>query len=159
MAMLPRWKFSLALLAMLCVFTGTAHGKDKATAWKPIEDALLRVNDAPVKEWGVYQTGKKLDPLLLLIGKRFFLIEIHDKQIFELDASKVEIKATDLLWDPAERPEKPLATSAWDTGEIGAATRIKAKMDEEGRVLDLQLPHALPPSTATPPRTPAHRRQ
>jgi len=64
--------------------------KDKPLSWKPIEDALLRVNDAPPKEWEVYRTGKKNEPLLLQIGNRFLLIEAHDRQVFELDPSKIE---------------------------------------------------------------------
>src|SRR5437879_8713332 len=38
---------------------GAASAKDKPLSWKPVEDALLRVNDAPPKEWEVYRTGKK----------------------------------------------------------------------------------------------------
>src|SRR5579864_9097153 len=96
------WAVSAALLALtilgaLCgsgagVFaTGaTVFAKDKPLSWKPIEDALLRVNDAPPKEWGVYRTGKKNEPLLLQMGSRFLFIDVHDRQAFELDASKIE---------------------------------------------------------------------
>ncbi len=136
---------------------GSAFAKSKPESWKAIEDALLRVNDVPVKDWSVYQAGKKTDPLLLQMGSRFLLIEIHERKLFELDPTKIEHKSEDVVWDPANRPANPLATSDWIENDIGGAYRIGAKIDGEGRVLDLQLPHppnigALPARTATPRR-------
>src|ERR1700722_4323286 len=56
-------------------FAASAFAKDKPLSWKPIEDALLRVNDSPPKEWGIYRTGKKNEPLLLQMGSRFLFID------------------------------------------------------------------------------------
>ena len=145
---------SLAIMGALCEFGGTAlpaaagtfapgaaSAKDKPLSWKPVEDALLRVNDAPPKEWEVYRTGKKNEPLLLQIGNRFLLIEAHDRQVFELDPSKIERKTRELLWSAADRSAKPLPTSDWVADDIGAAFIIKVKLDIENALVDLQLPH------------------
>jgi hypothetical protein len=132
--------------------TASAFAKDKPLSWKPIEDALLRVNDAPPKEWGVYRTGKKNDPLVLQLGSRFLLIQSHDHQVFELDPAKIERKTEELLWSPADRPAKPLATSDWNVDDIGAAFVVKAKLDGENAVVDLQLPH--PPEVGNLPQQP-----
>lgn len=145
----------LACIGAVCATNGRIFAKSKPVSWKPITDALLRINDAPVKDWGVYQAGKKTDPLLLQMGNRFLLIEIHDRQLFELDPSKVQSKSEDLLWDPSDRPANPLPTSEWEENDIGGAFRIDAKIDAEGRVLDLQLQHPpdiglLPSRTVTP---------
>ena len=132
--------------------SASAFAKDKPLSWKPIENALLRVNDAPPKEWGVYRAGRKNEPLLLQIGNRFLLIESHDRRVFELDPAKIERKTGEILWSPADRPAKPLATSDWVVDDIGAAFVIKVKLDAENALVDLQLPH--PPAVGSPPDRP-----
>jgi hypothetical protein len=139
-------------------FAPSAFAKDKPLSWKPIEDALLRVNDAPPKEWGIYRTGKKNEPLLLQTGSRFLFIDVHDRQVFELDPSKIERKAGELLWSLADRPAKPLATSDWVVDDIGAAFVIRVKLSGENALLDLQFPHppdigSLPQRSQTPEQT------
>jgi hypothetical protein len=133
---------SLALLAS-SLLPATAVAGDKTVAWKPVKEALLRVDDQPVKTWNVYQEGKKGDPLLLQMGNRFLLIQVHERKIFELDPAKVEHKGTELLWDSAARPAEPLATSGWIIRDVGFAYRIGARLVAENRLLDLQLPHPL----------------
>ena len=161
-----RWHFSaatllllLAALGMVCGTGGEVAAKSKAVSWKVIDDALLRVNGSPVKDWGVYQAGRKTDPLLLQMGNRFLLVEIHERRLFELDPSKIEHKAGELVWDPADCPATPLATSDWVEHDVGGAFQIGAKIDNESRSLDLQLPH--PPNVGDLPArsaTPAQRR-
>ncbi len=131
----------LASIGVAGFSRGGAFAKGKPVPWKPIEDALLRVNDVAVKDWSVFQSGKKRDPLLLQIGNRFLLINVHDRQVFEVDPSKVEQKPDQVLWDPSDRAAKPLTTSEWTAVDIGAAFRIDATIDGENRALDLELPH------------------
>ena len=132
--------------------SASAFAKDKPLSWKPIEDALLRINDAPPKEWGAYRTGKKNEPLLLQIGKRVLLIQSRNRQIFELDPSKIERKSGELFWSLADRPAKPLATSDWVVDDIGAAFVIRVKLGNENALIDLQLPH--PPDVGSLPERP-----
>ena len=127
----------------LCGGRAIAGDKNKPVAWKPIQQALLRVNDQPVKNWNVYQGNKKGDPLLLEMGNRFLLIEVHERKIFELPAGKIEHKGNELLWDPADLPSEPLATSDWIIRDVGFAYRIGARLVAENRILDLQLPHPM----------------
>jgi hypothetical protein len=140
----------LAAVGAVCASSGGTFAKDKPASWKIIDDALFRVNDAPVKEWGVYQTGKKRDPLLLQVNNRFFLIKIHDRQLFEVDPTKVQRKSDELLWDPSDHPPQPLATSDWDAGDTEAVFRIRAKISTEDRLLDIELPHPLDLSGMSP---------
>lgn len=143
--------FKLAAFLSFCAAAATAFSKDKAVSWKEIENALLRVNDAPVKEWGVFQTGKKRDPLLVQIGNRFLLIKIHEREIFEVDPSTVKRKSDDLLWNPNDHLAQPLAISDWDASEMKALFRIRARINAENRLLDIELPHQLDLSGMTPP--------
>jgi hypothetical protein len=128
---------------LLCGGRAFAGDKNKPATWKPIQQALLRVNDQPVKNWNVYQENKKGDPLLLEMGNRFLLIEVRDRKIFELPAGKIEHKGNELLWDPADLPSEALATSDWIIRDVGFAYRIGARLVAENRVLDLQLPHPM----------------
>jgi hypothetical protein len=148
---------ALAILGALLGFGTGAWAKDKPLSWKPIEDALLRVNDAPPKEWSAYRTGKRNEPLVLQIGNRFLFIQSHDHQVFELDPAKIEHKTGELLWSLSDRPARPLATSDWNVDDIGAAFVIKVKLDAENAIVDLQLPH--PPDVGDLPQQQGASRQ
>ena len=138
--------------------SASAFAKDKPLVFKSIESALLRVNDAPPKDWEVYRTGKKNEPLLLQIGNRFLLLETSGHQVFELDSSKIEHKTGEVLWSPSDRPDKPLATSDWTVDDIGAAFIVKVRLQSENALVDLQLPH--PPNVGDlPNRPPAQQQQ
>ena len=134
-----------------------AFAKDKPLAFKSIENALLRVNDAPPKDWEVYRTGKKNEQLLLQIGNRFLLLEINQHVVFELDPAKIEHKTGELLWSPSDRPDKPLATTDWTVDDIGAAFVVKIRLQSENALVDLQLPH--PPNVGDLPNRPQAQQQ
>jgi hypothetical protein len=144
-------KFTLlAAAAAAFSFAGIASAKDKPAAWRTIDDALFRVNDAPVKSWAVYETGKKRDPLLVQMDSRYLLIRIHDRQVFEVDPAKIQRKAGELLLDPADHPAEPLAITDWDASDTEAVFRILAKLTGEDRLLDIELPHPLDLSGMSP---------
>ena len=146
-----RVQVMVLLLAGGALATGGAlRAKSKPVSWKGIDEALLLVNDNPVKDWGVYQAGNKRDPLLLQMGSRFLLIKIHDRQLFEIDKSKVQTKADELLFDASDHPAAPLATTDWDAADTEAVFRIRAKITGENRLLDLELPHQLDLSGLSP---------
>jgi hypothetical protein len=140
----------LAAAGAICVPGPSTLAKGKPASWKMIDDALFRVNDQPVKEWGVYQTGKKRDPLLIQMNNRFVLVKIHERQIFEVDPAKVQRKSDELLWDPSDHAGQPLATSEWDAGDTEAVFRVLVKISEEDRLLDIELPHQLDLSGMSP---------
>ncbi len=140
----------LATAAAWCAWGYSTFAKDRAVSWKAIDDALFRVNDAPVKDWGVYQTGKKRDPLLVQMDKRFLLVKIRDRQIFEIDPARIQHKTDALLWDPSNVPAQALSTSNWDANDTEAVFLIRAKISEEDRLLDIELPHPLDLSGMSP---------
>jgi hypothetical protein len=150
----------MALLILAATFAcgGVVLAKDKPASWKIIDDALFRVNDTPVKEWGVYQAGKKRDPLLVQMDKRFLLVRIHDRQVFEVDPAKIQHKTDELLWDPTDHPAQPLETAEWDANDTEAVYLIRAKLSAENRLLDIELPHQLDLSGMSP-HAPSTRRQ
>ncbi len=137
--------FVVVLLSADVLIGGAAFAadKDKPVIWKPITQALLRVNDQPVKNWNVYEENKKGDPLLLAMGERYLLIQVHERKIFEIAPAKIEHRGAELLWDPATLPAEPLATTEWLIKDVGFAYRVGVRLVAENRVVDLQLPHPM----------------
>ncbi len=138
--MLTRIRKSIGIVLLLAALLAVStHSAEKIT-WKPISDAILEVDSLPVKLWNMYHAGKKFDPLLLQLGTRYLVIYIHNQQVYEIKPEKLEHKGEDLLWRDSDKPEKPLPTSDWNTRDIGAAIRIRLKLAEEGRQIEIQLP-------------------
>jgi hypothetical protein len=115
----------------------------KPAPWREIKEALLRVNDAPVKEWAVFETGKKRDPLLVQLGDRYLLIAVHDHKLYEIENAKIEHKGGELLLDPGDHPSQSIPTSGWGESDVGTAFRIEIKIEAENRLIVLDLPHPL----------------
>jgi hypothetical protein len=127
------------LTGLLLVLAMGVHAADKVT-WKPVEGALLRIDDRAPKQWGLYHAGKKFDPLLLQLGSRVLVIYVRNQAVYEVAPAQIERKGEDLLWRETDRPEKPLPTSDWSTRDIGSAWRVRVKLTEEGRLVDIQIP-------------------
>jgi hypothetical protein len=125
--------------ALLLVFAASLLAAERVT-WKPIDDAVLRIDDRAPKQWSLYHAGKKYDPLLLQLGLRMLAIYVRNKAVYEIPATQFEHKGEDLLWRESDKPEKPIATSEWSTRDVGSAWRIRVKLSEEGRLVDIQIP-------------------
>ena len=66
----------------------------------------------------------------------------HDRR-YAIDPSKIEHKGDDLVWNPDDRPDKPLETSTWVVKDVGSGYRFSAHLVAENHVLDVQIPHPL----------------
>ncbi len=108
--------------------------------WKPVGRAVLKVDDRPARIWNVYYAEKKDHLLLVQLGRRFLLLDYRAKEIYELDPAKLERKQKELVWQEADKPAKPLATSDWSVRDTGPLRRVRATLSEEGRVLEVQVP-------------------
>ena len=136
------WSLFLAV-AILAATASSALARGKPLDWKPAEQALLRVDDHPVSEWNLYEADKKDNRFLLQMNARLLFVDVSNHQIFELDPSKIEHKGSELRWDPDDRPDKPLETTAWLVKDVGSSYRFSARLVTENRVLDVQIPHPL----------------
>jgi hypothetical protein len=125
--------------ALLFVLAIGSRAAEKAT-WKPVEDALLRIDDRAPKQWSLYHAGKKFDPLLLQLGSRVLVIYVRNQAVYEIPPAQIEHKGEDLRWRETDKPEKPLPTSDWSTRDVGSAWRVRLKLAEEGRLVDIQIP-------------------
>jgi hypothetical protein len=135
---------AVALAAGACLFGGSrSRAADKTVDWKPAAQALLRIDNRPVNNWNVFQDGKKTNPLLLQIGKRFLLIDSKEQKVFELDPAKLKRKDDDLYWNTADLPHRPLKTSNWSVRDVGLAYLVEVRLAAEKHTIDLQLPHPI----------------
>jgi hypothetical protein len=130
-----------AFLALLAAAAFACSTAGEPLVWKTVGNAFLRVNDSGVKQWDVFQIEKKDDRFLVQLANRYLLVDSQKKQVFQLNPAKIKRDGPDRLWDPADAPEKPLATSAWIVRDVGLAQRIKMHLDAEDRTVDLQIPH------------------
>ncbi len=127
------------LLLSVALGASSALAGDKIV-WKPLENAVLKIDERPAKIWNVYRAEKKNHLLLITLGRRFLMLDIHEHQIYELDPAKFERKDNELLWHEADKPAKPLPTADWVVRDAGHARRIRARLADEGRVLEVQVP-------------------
>ncbi len=133
---------SALILLLSALFAGATRAADEKILWKPVDDAILRIDDRPAKAWNVYRPEKKDKSHLLLLelGRRFLLLDTREKEIFELVPEKIERKGKELLWREQDKPASPLPTADWTIRDAGRTRRIRARLEREGRVLDVQLP-------------------
>ncbi len=134
--------FAMPALLLSVLFAGATRAADEKIVWKPVEDAILRIDDRPAKTWNVYRPKKKDKSHLLLVelGRRFLLLDTREKAIFELVSEKIERKGKELLWREQDKPASPLPSTDWTIRDAGRTRRIHARLEGEGRVLDVQLP-------------------
>jgi hypothetical protein len=132
-------KQAAIVAGLFLTLAGNARAADKIV-WKPVPDALLQIDAHPAKIWNLYRDGKKSDPLLLQLGTRMLVIYVRNQAVYELKPEQLEHKGEDLLWRESDKPKKPLATSDWNTKDIGSAWRLQVKLSDEGRLIDIQIP-------------------
>ncbi len=126
---------------LLLILISASQGADKEKiVWKPIPDAILQIDSRAPKIWNVFQAGKKFDPLLLQIGSRYLVIYVRDRIVYEIKPSQLESKGDDFLWRETDKPAKPVATSDWNTKDVGSAMRILLKLADEGRLINIEIP-------------------
>ncbi len=130
-----------AILGLLLIPAILSYGAEKdKIVWKPIPDAILKIDARPVKLWNIFRAGKKNDPLLLQLGSRSLVIYVRNQEVYEIQPAKLEHKGKDLVWRETDKPAKPLATSNWDAKDVGSAWRVRVKLAAEGRMIDIQIP-------------------
>ena len=122
---------ALPTLLLLALPT-SALAADKIV-WKPLENAVLKIDERPAKIWNVYRAEKNDHLLLVTLGRRFLMLDVKEHQIFELDPTKFERKDKELLWHEADKPAKPLPTVDWVVRDAGRARRVRARLAAEGR--------------------------
>lgn len=90
---------------------------------------MLRVDDAPPKNWQVYRSEKRKQFLLVQIGARFLLADLESRRVYELAAHTFTRTKDALEWaDPGDPPAVPTAAgvAATSAAPTSAAPAVKA---------------------------------
>ena len=109
-------------------------------SWKLVPDALLKMDEQPVKLWNVYRADKKPQLVLVQLGSRYLFLDTEAKEVLELSPGKFERKGKQLQCRLPGETDKPMATSGWVVRSTGRSRLIRVKLTSEGRVLEVHLP-------------------
>jgi hypothetical protein len=125
---------------LLCLVAATAAAAD-TILWKPLITATLNIDDKPVKTWAVYrpEKDKKLHRLLLQLGGRYLQFDTEAREVSEIAPAAFERHGKNLRMQRSAAPGKTLRTSDWVLQDIGSLWRIRARLSDEGRVMEIEV--------------------
>ncbi len=141
---LPR--VAAALAALLCLALVSlpvpAAPAPETIVWTPVKDALLQIDSRPVKIWNLYyvRKDKKEQRFLLQIGSRYLMIDTQLRLITEYDPAALTKKGSNYEMQRDARGLEALPSEDWILRDVGTAFLIHAKLKDEGRLLEIQLP-------------------
>jgi hypothetical protein len=131
----------LACLAFLAVLPAAA--RPKKLTWKPVTMALLKLNNHPVKTWDILQPAKDRILVLVQINKRWYLFELKQKRLYTADRSLYKPSGENLIGPGPDRDTPRVKTDGWDSHDVGPAQQITVRLEENGDVIAIELPHPL----------------
>lgn len=127
----------MILLSLAAAVLG-AHAEERAV-WKPVQLAILRLNEDAPKSWNIYH-GDKHGLLLVQLWKRYLLVKVSEQEVYEVDPQKVRKQGENVEWSPSEVPAEPIETSEWKVRDVGPVERVRFRLGKTGHFLDMQLP-------------------
>lgn len=110
--------------------------------WKSPVEAQLSLDGRAPKTWNVYQPEKRKNLILVLLGRRYLMLDTKEKSVIEVNAALLKasgagMESPDPLWG------RPIPCSEWNTHDIGPAYLIHVRLGDYGRVLEIKLPHPI----------------
>ncbi|HMD32894.1 MAG TPA: hypothetical protein VKG84_13350 [Candidatus Acidoferrales bacterium] len=115
---------------------------DDKTLWAPVPNVLFTIDSKPAKLWTIYHASKdkKEHRLLLQIGARYLMIDTQLRMIVEYDSAAFSKKGTDCEMPRDAKGLKALPSEDWVLRDTGTSYLVHAKLKDEGRLLEIQLP-------------------
>jgi hypothetical protein len=147
---------ALAWCALLAL--GGAAAAQEQITFKQETRGILMIDEQPVKLWELYLGEKKKNFVLLQLGLRFLLLDTASREVFELSPESVVRKKDRATWRmPAGFPESArraddgaannppptaqrLPSEEWSLRDVGPTRRIRCKLSDEGRVVEVHIP-------------------
>lgn len=143
-------------LLLMGVAAGASECRGQAVTFKPVEFAVLKIDERPARIWDVYLSEKRKELILVRLGLRFLLLDVQARELFELAPEALQEKDKMLVWNETERApggetgerkteiaqpaKRLLASEEWTIRNVGPARRIRVRIRDEGRLLEIQLP-------------------
>src|SRR5260370_32290160 len=135
------WLLFAILCSTFCALPLQARtqSNDKKLLWKFVEFAIVKFNDEAPKSWNIYHTEKK-GLLLVHLWKRYLLVDLKEKEAYEIDPQTVKPRGDEVEWSLADKPDQPLETPEWKTLDLRSMEMVKFRLGKDGHFLELQLP-------------------
>ena len=128
------------LWPLLLIFSASISAAPQKLIWKPVEVAVLKIDDRPVKLWEIFRAEKKPNLVLVQLGSRFLFLDTAARQLFELPPQSLERTGKELRMSYPQHAGNLQPTSDWSIRDAGRARIIRIRLPAEGRVLEIQLP-------------------
>jgi len=131
--------FRAAAVLLLTILVCVPLRAQNKPVWKPVEFAIVKIDDGPPKSWNMYHTEKR-GVLLLRVWKRYLLIDMNQQEVFDIDPATITAQAENVTWSPADKPSEPLDISEWKERDVGTMDRLRFRLPKQGAVVEVQLP-------------------
>jgi|SRR5580704_193503 hypothetical protein len=140
---------SLTIAKRITLFFVLLFGAAPATAqgerfhWKPVNLALVKLDDKTPLAFNVYRPDKKKDShfVLVQLGRRYIELDIKAKLAYSVPLADVHKMGSDTESGNFAIPARLLASFDWSVRDVGPAELIKLTLGDYGRVLEVELPH------------------
>jgi hypothetical protein len=87
----------------------------------------------------MYHSEKK-GLLLVHLWKRYLLLDMKEREVYEVDPQTVKPHGEDVEWSNADARDQPLEISEWKERNVGQLLRVSFRLSKDGHVLELQIP-------------------
>jgi hypothetical protein len=135
---------SAALVAALVLAAGSAAlARGKNLTWKPVDQALLKLNNHAVKNWDVLQAAKNHDLVLVQVERDWYIFNLKEKRAYEAERGDFKTSGQNLIGPEPDKHTPVVKTNGWDSHDVGPAQQITIHFAESGDVLAIELPHPL----------------
>jgi hypothetical protein len=129
----------LIAILLLAIFAASPIRAQNKPIWKPVEFAIVKIDDGPPKSWNMYHTDKR-GVWLLRIWRRYLLIDVNQQEVYDIDPATITSQADNVAWSPADKPSDPLDISEWKQRDVGSMGRLRFRLPKQGAVVELQIP-------------------
>lgn len=134
-------RIAAALALALWVGTAALARDPDALVWKPVDGVQLKLADRPLKIWNVYQAEKKKNLILVLLSRRYLMLDLKARTVYEVDPTTLTHSGDDLHSDDPSVSGKLIPSSEWYSRDVGPAQMIRVKLGDYGAVMEVALPH------------------
>jgi hypothetical protein len=109
--------------------------------WQPSDDAQMKLNGRALKTWNVWLAEKKKGLILVLIVRRYLVIDTKEETVFEVPPTAFTKTGNNLEGELSFNEWKMIPADNWTIRDIGPAELIRFQLEDYGKTLELQLPH------------------
>jgi hypothetical protein len=133
----------ITLFFALLISASPASAQGQRFHWKPVNLALVKLDDKTPLAFNVYRPDKKKDShfVLVQLGRRYIELDIKAKLAYSVLLTDIHKMGSDIESDNFAIPARLLATFDWSVRDVGPAELIKLTLGDYGRVLEVELPH------------------